>query len=331
MGKENPEILNDFIDYLLSVKSYSTETVKSYNIDLLLFFNFIKEYLNFNIEVKNFNKFILMQVKEADIIAYLVYCNYTRQNSAFSRYRKLMAIKCFFRWLFNNIPDDVILKNPAENIRSINKIERLPRYLNLEQARKIKNVFNDNNSRNPTKNNMIIQLFLASGIRTSELISIKIKDIDFKEKTIKIIGKGNKQRTAYFDESCKKALLKYLSQTQVNIDDYLFLNSRNKPYSRNEIYYICKKAFNLLNLDKNFSTHTLRHTSATLLYMAKGDILAVKEFLGHSSIVSTQIYTHLYNQKLKEAVEKNPLSNFGIEEGEYNGKEKQIRIIRLSN
>ena len=320
MKQENPKILDNFLNYLLSIKSYSIETVKSYNIDLLLFFYFIKEYMKLNVEVKNFNKFILLQVKEGDIIAFLVYCNYSRNNNSYTRQRKLMAIKCFYKWLFENVPNDGILKNPVEDIVSFNKIERLPKYLNFEDAKKVQKIFNLKNSKNPIKNNMILCLFLTTGLRVSELISIKLEDIDFNNKTISITGKGNKQRTAYFNEHCKKELLKYLNfrnknRKNISLNEYLFLNYKNEKYTRNGIYYICKKAYKLLNLeDKHYTTHTLRHTAATILYMyVKEDTLLLKEFLGHSSISSTQVYTHIHDLKIKEAVDKNPLNNFVVE------------------
>lgn len=317
MKDENPKILDDFLKYLLNIKSYSIQTINSYNIDLLLFFYFIKEYQKLKIQVKDFNKFVLLQVKGGDIIAFLVHCNYNRKNNAYTRQRKLMSIKCFFKWLYENIPNDSILHNPTEEIKSVIKIERLPKYLSLENAKRMVDVFNKSNSNNPIRDNMIIYLFLSTGLRVSELISVKIKDINFNNKTIRVLGKGNKERTVYFNEKCKNKLLNYLNKlynNNINVDNYLFLTYRKQKYTRNGIYYICQKAYKLLNLeDKHYSTHTLRHTSATLLYMyVKQDILLIKKFLGHESISSSQIYTHLHNEKLKEAVDNNPLNNFII-------------------
>ena len=311
MKEENPKILNDFLNYLLSIKSYSIETIKSYNIDLLLFFYFIKEYKKIKINVKDFNKFVLLQVKEGDVIAFLVYCNYSRNNNAYTRKRKLMAIKCFYKWLFENIPEDNILIDPTIKLKSPIGIERLPKYLSLTDAKKLIKVFNKQNSNNPVRDNMIIEVFLTTGIRVSELINIRIKDINFSTKTIQIVGKGNKERTVYFNEKCKKDLLKFINnKKQLNINDYLFTTYMHQKYTRNGIYYLCKKAYKLIGLDeKKYSTHTLRHTSATILYTyVKQDTLLLKEFLGHSSISSTQIYTHIHDLKLKEAVDKNPLN-----------------------
>ena len=196
---------------------------------------------------------------------------------------------------------------------NIQKVERLPKSLTLEEAKKIQTVFTIKNSKNSLRNNAIICLFLSAGLRVSELISIKFTDIDFEKNSIQILGKGNKERTVYFSDYCKKQIKKYLSTRKDN-NPFLFVSNKNDKLSREEINYITKKAYKLMNLeDRHYSTHTLRHTAATLLYMyVKEDTLLLKEFLGHSSIASTQIYTHIHNRQVKEAVERNPLSNFRV-------------------
>lgn len=314
MKKENPKILNEYMDYLISIKSYSLESVQSYNIDLLLFFDFIKDYMNINQDIKNFNKFILLQVKEKDVIAFLVYCNYARDNNPYTRERKLVAIRGFYNWLLDTFKNEHI-KNPTENLGKIKKTIRLPKYLTLEQAKEIQHIFTSKNCKNPIKNNAIICTFLCTGIRVTELINIRLKDINFTNKTIRIIGKGNKERTVYLNNFCQKQLKEYMKTRQNYKCKYLFLNRVKGKYTRNGILYICKKAYDLLDLnDKHYSTHTLRHTAATLLYMyVKEDTLLLKKFLGHESVSSTQIYTHIHNFKIKEAVERNPLSNFIVD------------------
>lgn len=319
-NEKNPKILNEFLNYLLAIKSYSINTVKEYNRDLLLFFYFIKKYYKFKVEVKDFNQLILLQVKKSDIIAFLVYCNYTRDNNPYTRQRKLAAIKCFYNWLLGTFPDDGIVGNPSEGIENIHKTIRLPKYLNLQQSKQIQEVFNISNSKYPIRNNAIITLFLSTGLRVSELINIKLKDIDFQEKSIHVIGKGNKQRTVYFSEYCKKKLDQYIAlrnkyRKVTSLNEPLFLSNQNKKLCRNSVYSICKNAFKNIGINElHYSPHTLRHTAATLLYMyVKPDILLLKEFLGHSSISSTEIYSHIDNPKVKDAVDKNPLSNFMVE------------------
>lgn len=307
--KENPEILNEYLNYLLSM-SYSTNTVQTYNFDLLLFFNFIKQFLNIKADVKDFNKFILLQVKKKDVIAFIVYCNHNRENNPYTRQRKLVAIRGFYNWLLETFKNDFI-ENPANDLGTIQKIERIPKYLSLEEAKKIQTIFTPQNSYYSTRNNTIISLFLSTGLRVSELISIRFCDIDFNNRTIQIIGKGNMERTVYFSNACKEKLVKYINSRTDN-SRYLFVSNKGTKLSRMDINYIIKRAYKLMNIeDKNYSTHTLRHTAATLLYMyVKEDTLLLKEFLGHKSIASTQVYTHIHNQQLKKAVESNPLSNF---------------------
>ena len=311
---ENPQILNEYLDYLTVVKAFSKTSIATYNINLLQFFEFIKEYLDINQEVKDFNKFILLQVKESDVNAYLVYCNYAKDNNPYTREKKIVAIRGFYNWLLNTFKNDYSI-NPTSNIGNIKKVVRLPKYLNLEQAKQIQTVFTTENSKNPIRNNAIICLFLSTGLRVSELISIKIGDINFEKKSINIVGKGNKERIVFFSDFCKDKLEKYINTRNVSKDDYLFVNNKNTKLARNTINAICKNAYKLIGITetKHYSPHTLRHTSATIMYQyVKQDTLLLKKFLGHSSIASTQIYTHIYNEKVKKCVESNPLSNFNI-------------------
>ena len=310
MKKDNPQILDDYLNYLISVKAYSAGTIEIYNIHLISFFKFIKAYLNIKQEIKEFNKFILLQVKQKDIIAFLVYCNYSKDNNPYTRELKLVAIRGFYNWLLDTFKNDY-LNNPAENIGKMKKVIRLPKYLNLEESKKIQKIFTIENSKYPIRNNAIICLFLSSGLRVTELINIKLKDIDYNENTIRIIGKGNKERLAFFSNYCKEKLLNYI-KTRKDNSPYLFISYKKDKLSRREIDYIVKRAYNLMNIgDRKYSTHTLRHTAATLLYThVKEDTLLLKRFLGHTSINSTEIYTHIQNLKVKEAVEKNPLCNY---------------------
>ena len=314
----NPKLLNNFLDYLLGILNYSEKTIKGYNLDLLQFFRFIKEYYNLKIEVKDFNIVVFLQVKESDIIAFLVYLNFNRDNNPNTRQRKLCAIRRFYKWLLSNIPSDNNKVNPTSGIRNIQKVERLPKYLNLQQAQKIQHIFTIENSRTPIRNNAIISLFLNSGVRVGELININIRNVNFTNKSIKINGKGKKERTIYFSESCKKQLIKYLktraNNNIINLNDPLFISIKKERLRIDGIEDICKKAYKLMGLEEyGYTTHTLRHTAATLMYMyVSQDILLLKEFLGHERISTTEIYTHVYNKELKEAVEKNPLNTIKI-------------------
>lgn len=314
-SKNNPKILKDFNNYLLGIKGCSNKTIESYDSDLLLFFDFIKKYMDISAQIKEFDKDILLKVKEADIIAFLVYCNYSKDNNPYTRQRKLTSIRSFYRWMLSIIPGGFKIQNPTKNIENIQKVVRLPKYLSLEQARKIQTIFTLKNSRFALRNNTIIALFLSTGMRIGELINVNIKDIDFEKSCIKIIGKFNKERTVYLNKYCKEQLERYIQYRTEKIknttkDDPLFINNYKNRVGISCVESICKKAYELMGLsDKKYTTHTLRHTAATIMYMyGKQDIFVIKEFLGHSKISSTQIYTHTYSEKVKEAVDKNPLN-----------------------
>lgn len=310
-----PKLLFDFLEYLNIVKSYSKKTIEAYSMDLMLFFDFYKTYQKLNVQVKDFNIFILSKVKTSDIIAFIVYSNYNRDNNPYTRERKLIAIRRFFTWLKYLYPN-IIKVNPAKGINKITKVERLPKYLSLENAKKIQNIFNVSNCNYPIRNNTIISLFLSTGMRLSELININIIDIDFKNSSITVKGKGNKERTVYLNKLCKNNLLNYINYrkrktNKLDITSPLFINNKGERLGTDGIEYICKKAYKLAGLEEyGYNIHTLRHTAATLIYRyVSQDILILKEFLGHKYIKSTEIYTHVYSKQLVDAVNKNPLNN----------------------
>ena len=311
--KQNPAILNDYLLYLLNTKNYSLGTIKGYELDLQLFFNFILEYKQINMTLIKITIFILFQIKTEDIYAYLVYLNHEKNNCSSTRQRKLAAIKSFFKWLYLNEPNSN-KKNPAIVIPQIELHYRLPKYLTLDQAKQIQVIFNLKNSKYPIRNNAIITLFLSTGIRISELLSININDLDFENNCIRILGKGNKERIVYFSNYCKQQIKKYLDIRKDVKENALFLSSHNVRISKSSVENICKQAYSLLGLEnKHYSAHTLRHTAATIFYeYSNNDILLLKEILGHSTIISTEIYTHIKNKAVKEAIEKNPLSNYNV-------------------
>lgn len=314
LDERNPQILNDFLNYLFNVRNYSINTIKNYDYDLLSFFDFLKFYFKIGIDVKDFTIFVLSKVKEKDLYAFLVYLNFNKNNSGDTRARKISSIRHFYKWLSINYPTLKII-NPTENIGNIQTSVRLPKALSLEQAKALINIFNITNSRYPLRDNTIIILFLNTGLRLSELSNININDINIDDKSIKIIGKGNKQRIVYINEKTLAQLLKYLNhRTKGNIDftseDPLFINHQHKRLGIDGISDICKKAFKLANIEEyGYTPHSLRHASAMIIYNeVSEDILLVKEFLGHASISTTQIYTYLDNKTVRKAADNHPLN-----------------------
>ena len=317
---KNPKILNNFLNYLLGIENYSIRTVRRYNYELLSFFYFIIDYMKLNITVKKINTLVLFQVKRSDIIAFLIYCGFTKNNSPSTRQGKLSDIRTFYHWLFSITPGAYVMENPTNGLPSIEGIRRLPKYLKLDEAKKIQEIFTLKNTKYYIRNNAIISTFLSTGARVSELANANIRDVNFENKTIRVIGKGNKERTLYLNELCLKKLKQYFEQRNRNkqvlsINAPLFLNKNGDRLGICGIENICKKAFKLMGLNENaYTTHTLRHTAATIMYAyVTQDILVIKKFLGHESITSTQIYTHTDNKYLKEAVSKNPLNDFIVD------------------
>ena len=210
------------------------------------------------------------------------------------------------------------MPNPTKDIENIRKIERLPKYLTLSQAKEVQKIFTLKNSKYPVRNNAILTLLLSTGIRASELISINLEDINFNQNSIFIRnGKGHKERYVYFSNFCREKLIRYIETRHRNTkldkkEKALFINHQSKRLGISGLEDICKKAYKLIGIgDRGYTTHTLRHTSATIIYeYYNQDILLLKKFLGHASIAATEIYTHISSQKIKEAIEKNPLSDY---------------------
>ncbi len=313
MRRENPKILNDFLNFLLLIQNYSKETIKSYNSDLLIFLKFIIKYLGLKIKISDINIFILASIKRSDIIAFMVYLNYERDNCFRSRQRKMASLKSFYKWIFNNYPSITKYKeNPMINIPAIKPTERLPKFLSLEKVKRISNIFNISNSRNAIRDNAIITLFLNCGLRLSELSGINICNINFNKRTINVIGKRNKERIVYLNKKTIISIKNYLDTKE--IIDYkgpLFTYGQNKRLSIYSIEKICHNAFKLADLsDYGYTSHSLRHTAAVNIYRHTKDILILRDFLGHESVKSSEVYIHVDNDAVRNAVNSNPLNNY---------------------
>ena len=303
LDKKNPIILNQFLKYLFNVRHYSISTINEYRLDIMMFFKFIKDYLNISVQVNKFSVFIVRNVKREDIVAFLVFLNINRNCTACTRKRKLSAIKAFYRWLFFFYPVANVC-NPAENLPSIQEVLSLPKYLSIDDAKRIINVFDLSNSKYSYRNNAIIALFLNCGLRVSELSNIRLCDLYLDNCYIRIIGKGNKERIVWLNKLTKKKIEEYLVVRNKNLKvvdsmQYLFLSHSNTKLSVRMVEIIVNNAYKLAGIgNRGYTTHTLRHTSATIMYQyVKSDMLLLKEFLGHSTIKSTEIYTHISNEK----------------------------------
>ncbi len=326
--QDNPDFLNSFLDYSTTILNKSPNSIKEYNYDLAMFLKFIKIHFNMtdetdfkNITINDLKIDIIQKIKIDDIHAFLGYLTTTFHSKPATRARKISTIRIFFHYLCQDASSDFKLDhNPALNLKTPKKDKRLPKYLSLDDSRKLLDVAYNEDNRNAERDFTIITLFLNCGMRLSELVGINIKDIDFEECKLNVIGKGNKERTIYLNKACMKALGEYLPvRNSINVkhdnkysEKALFLSERRERISNRTVQYIVDKELSHAGLDtRKYSVHKLRHTAATLMYQyGEVDIRALQELLGHESIATTEIYTHVSNDQVRNAVEKNPLNDF---------------------
>ena len=323
--EDNPEYLNSFLDYTMTILNKSPNTVKEYNYDLATFLKFIKIRLNLTqeddfslITIKDIDINTIKKITLDDIHAFLSYLTTTYHSKAATRARKASSIRVFFNYLCAKA--NLIEQNPAQNLETPKLDKRLPKYLSLEDSKKLLNATQNEDNRNMERDYAIITLFLNCGMRLSELVGININDIDFSENKMTVIGKGNKERTIYLNKACVRAIHEYLDvrpkdgikTDKLNSRKALFLSERRERISKRTVQHIVDKELTAAGLDtKKYSTHKLRHTAATLMYQyGNVDIRALQEVLGHESISTTEIYTHVANKQARDAIENNPLSDF---------------------
>lgn len=321
----NPDYLNSFLNYSQSILNKSTNSVKEYNYDLNLFLKFIKLHFGLTkekdfskIEIKDISIDTIKKIKLDDIHAFLSYMAREQRSKAATRARKASTIRIFFAYL--NEKAELIDSNPALHLETPKQDKRLPKYLSLDDSKKLLETVQNEDNRNSLRDTAIITLFLNCGIRLSELVGIDVKDIDFNECKLNVIGKGNKERTIYLNKPCMKAINDYLvvrpkkeliKNDKKHSQDALFLSERRERIGNRTVQHIVTKELSLAGLDtKKYSVHKLRHTAATLMYQyGQVDIRALQELLGHKSISTTEIYTHVNSDQVRDAVERNPLAN----------------------
>ncbi len=320
---QNPEFVNSFLDYSITILNKSPNSVKEYNYDLNMFFKFMKIHFKLtketdfnNIYIKDFSLDNLKRITLDDIHAFLSYLALNQRAKPATRARKISTIRIFFSYLSQKAK--LIETNPAQNLETPKLDKRMPKYLSLDESKKLLNVTMDENDEFKERDFAIITLFLNCGLRLSELIGINVQDIDFNEYKMNVIGKGNKERTIYLNKACINAIKEYikvrptegLKNDSKASNKALFLSKRKERISKRTVQYIVEKELRKAGLDTSkYSTHKLRHTAATLMYQyGNVDIRALQELLGHESISTTEIYTHVSNEQVRNAVEVNPLN-----------------------
>lgn len=313
----NPDYLNSFLDYNITILNKSPNSVKEYNYDITNFLKFIKsgKRTDFkDIDISTMTVDELKKISLEDIHAYIAYMASTLNSKPTTRARKVSTIRVFFTYLSRKAK--IIENNPAQDLETPKLGKRVPKYLSLDESKKLLEVAQDENNRNNKRDFAITTLFLNCGMRLSELVGINISNINFSECKLNVIGKGNKERTIYLNKACINAINDYLAYrpkvaVKFNSKDALFLSERKERISNRTVQTIIRKELLKAGLDINkYSVHKLRHTAATLMYQyGEVDIRALQELLGHESISTTEIYTHVDNMQVRNAVESNPLAN----------------------
>lgn len=322
--EKNPEYLNSFLNYSITILNKSPNSVKEYNYDITNFLKYMMIYFNktsetdySKIDITNFTKDDLSKITLEDIHSYISHLAIDNKSKASTRARKISTIRIFFKYLSQKT--NMLKVNPAQNLETPKLDKRMPKYLSLEDSQKLLSVAEHEDNRNAKRDFAITTLFLNCGLRLSELVGINIEDIDFNDCKMTVIGKGNKERTIYLNKACMIALNDYISSRpprnlikhdNKNSDKALFLSEQKKRISNRTVQAIISKELQAAGLgSKQLSVHKLRHTAATLMYQyGDVDIRALQELLGHQSISTTEIYTHVSNDQVRSAVERNPLN-----------------------
>lgn len=285
-------MLQKFINYLLIEKGSSRNTVSSYELDIKKFLGFIKQK---NKEPE--------QAKFQDIEDFLKYLREKKKMAQTSIARCVSSIRGFYKFL---ISEEVMQNSPLENLRTPRTTKKLPDVLEIEEIKKIIESA-DSVTHLGIRDKAMLELIYAAGLRISELLNLKVADVFLKEEFLICIGKGNKTRIVPIGKYAKQAISMYLTNARAFLKkgkdtEILFLNARGRKLSRMGGWKIIEKYVKKAGIIKRVTPHTFRHSFATHLLEGGCNLRAVQEMLGHVSITTTEIYTHIDREKLKEAI-----------------------------
>lgn len=325
-----PQVLRDFLVYHETIRGHSKNTVDEYYLDLRTFFRFLKLSRGMvprsteldDISISDIDVPFIAKVTLAEVYDFLAFLSRDRikqPNSAepefgltaSSRARKIASIRSFFKYM--TVKAKLLDENPVQDLDSPKLPKSLPRYLTLEESQRLLSAVDGSNKE---RDYCILCIFLNCGLRISELVGMNVND--YRGDNLRVIGKGNKERTVYLNDACRAALDAWLDVRRNLVParvSAMFLSNRRTRISVDSVQVLVKKYLKKAGLDASlYSTHKLRHTAATLMLQNGVDVRTLQEVLGHENLNTTQIYTHIDNAELRTAAAANPLSHFSPEE-----------------
>ena len=322
----SPEILREFLFYHETIKGHSKKTIDEYFLDLRTFFRYLKIHKGLiprdtpfeEISIMDVNLEFVKSVSVSDVYEYLAFLSRDRPKfrnsketeyglSANSRARKIAVIRSYYKYL--TLKANKLSENPVADLDSPKLRKSLPRYLSLDESMKL---LDGVDGINRERDFCILTIFLNCGLRISELAGLDISDL--RADSIRVLGKGNKERVVFINDACADAINDYLL-IRKNIAAIekraLFLSSRRTRISTSTIHSLVKKHLLAAGLDSSkYSSHKLRHTAATLMLKSGVDVRTLQELLGHEHLNTTQIYTHVESSSLRDAAMRSPLSGY---------------------
>ncbi len=308
----------NFFTYLETIRGKSPLTVDEYALDLRMFFRFLKRHrglaeptLPFNqIPIDDVDEALLRSVTLSDFYAFLNYLARDKGDNAATRARKVSCLRSYFKYLTNH--QHILESNPADLLEVPKNPSRLPIYLSLEESTRLLEAVEGENA---VRDYAILTLFLNCGMRLSELCGMNLSKLNLKERVVRIVGKGNKERQIHLNDACVDALEAYLAVRPTEgvkgeHRDAVFLSRQKRRINGRTVELMMKKYLKNAQLnEERYTPHKLRHTAATLMFSEGGvDVRTLKEILGHEQLNTTQIYTHVGDRQLREATQKNPLA-----------------------
>lgn len=333
---EAPPVLRDFLSYHETIKGHSRATVDEYFLDLRNFFRYLKIERGLvprsaeldEISIKDVDLDFIASVTLNDVYDYMAFLARDKVKNersrepeyglmASSRARKIATIRSFYKYL--TVKTKQLEVNPVEGLDTPKTTKSLPRYLSLDESKRLLDAVDGVNSE---RDYCIICLFLNCGLRISEIVGLNVGDV--REDSLRILGKGNKERIVYLNEACQAAIEAYKpvrSQMAGSSVSAFFVSNRRKRMSRETVHAMVKKTLLKAGLDPDkYSSHKLRHTAATLMLQNGVDVRTLQEVLGHEHLNTTQIYTHVDNSELRLAAQANPLADYISEKSDAEDK-----------